>query len=453
MARTAGNNVARFLIASGLTALCGLPTVFQPAPRNIDIFSYNPYAANSEYRISEICRTLHGDVIGLQGTQRRQFGQSLFNVSHDLSHLHPLQVTRHGDYTGYHWGYGNGRFTNKATGVSLLIRRKTFSPAWVTQVISPPPALQGRGGALRLKHGTLDVCFFCLYSPSEPRNTEERNAAEAFYTWLYSALARLPRRSLCIFLGDLNAHVGSIWNTEDVGPQSVGSFQPQAENNNGWRFRHWMQQHHLCAANTHFPSAAGPTYWAPTGHGSRVDYIVVPLESLPSVQKIDIWRKAARELQVFQTARPRDHSPLHMRIQVARFHEPKQQPPGIKWDYSKINTALYSTRNNNNTQPFIQDIHDTFSQPHIYTRCQQLLLQETLDDFWDFFNGQLREIAAKHFTLNNNNNQHALTLTLTRQAPCGRKSRSHFPSCNDRRQSRFRSGNTARSVIRSYLLP
>lgn len=173
-------------------------------------FSYNVFAATNDQRLRDICEVLPGDVLCLQGTQRRQVGAGLYAWSHKPSHLHQVTVADLGQYAAWHWGYGVGAHTNRATGVSILLRKKTFPPQWVSEVFSPPESLQGRAGGLRLKHKTIDITVFTLYAPNEPRTQAERRHTEAFYSWLYVTVAGLPARTLVLLFGDMNGHVGSF---------------------------------------------------------------------------------------------------------------------------------------------------------------------------------------------------------------------------------------------------
>ncbi|CAE8709794.1 unnamed protein product [Polarella glacialis] len=361
------------------------------------IFSFNCFAANSEARVDEICQVLRGDIIGLQGTQRRQFGTSLFAHTHKTSHLHPVNINNNGDYFALHWGYGVGAFTNKAAGVSVLFRKRSFHFGWIREFYCPPQALQGRGGGVRIRHGDLDVAVFSVYAPNEPGNSAGRKSVQAFYQWLFAVTARLPKRTMNIFLGDFNAHVGSRGDElPDAGPV-IGPYQPQQENSNGAMMRQWLGTFGMTAANTHFRKASGPTFWSPSRQGSRIDYIALPAENLPDVIAIDIWRRAALQLQIFRSATLRDHSPVHAVISLPRFQPPDNNNK-MHWDYDKLRVEMQEIIHGNTTaSPFLSDVAEFFSASDSQNISARLSDMPTPDQNWDFINGGLRDIATKHF--------------------------------------------------------
>eukprot|EP00959_Pyramimonas_sp_CCMP1952_P096424 2015756-Pyramimonas_sp.AAC.1 len=49
------------------------------------------------------------------------------------------------------------------------MHKQVFPPRALRRLYSPPPALAGRAGAVRLKTATLDVLFMVLYFPCQPQ--------------------------------------------------------------------------------------------------------------------------------------------------------------------------------------------------------------------------------------------------------------------------------------------
>ncbi|CAE8627284.1 unnamed protein product [Polarella glacialis] len=161
--------------------------------------------------------------------------------------------------------------------------------------------------------------------------------------------------------------------------------------------RQWLGTFEMTAANTHFQRASGPTYWSPSRHGSRIDYIVLPIESMPAISCMDIWRRAALQLQVFRSATLRDHSPVHAVICLPRF-----QPPAnnirTHWDFDKLrNTTRNIIHGNASTDPFVTEVAEFFDASDNQEKSSALADQPTPDQNWDFINSGIREIAVKHF--------------------------------------------------------
>ncbi|CAE8639505.1 unnamed protein product [Polarella glacialis] len=363
-------------------------------------FSYNVFAATNDQRLRDICEVLPGDVLCLQGTQRRQVGAGLYAWSHKPSHLHQVTVADLGQYAAWHWGYGVGAHTNRATGVSILLRKKTFPPQWVSEVFSPPESLQGRAGGLRLKHKTIDITAFTLYAPNEPRTQAERRHTEAFYSWLYATVAGLPARTLVLLFGDMNGHVGSFSDEKGDFSGAIGKYQPQAENFNGAMMRKFLACLGLQAENTKRQTAAGPTYWAPTGQGSRVDYAMIPKEAAQRVRKLEIWRHAARQLQLFRTAKLRDHSPLMLTVRLGS-HFSEHREPQTQWNYDTLRQNTHSKEIISKQRDFVQDINNALLQPDTAACAQASVATANPDKLWELIKSVVTNSAKNHFTCQN----------------------------------------------------
>ena len=120
--------------------------------------AYSPVSANWT-RLQSISDELgSAAIIGLSGTARKH--QTEFG---------PCRVSRLNRYTLYDWGWASKTAgINKACGVALLFRRDVLPTGCTNHVYSPPPELQGRGGAVRHKLGHTEVCTMCLYRPPTP---------------------------------------------------------------------------------------------------------------------------------------------------------------------------------------------------------------------------------------------------------------------------------------------
>ena len=91
----------------------------------------------------------HVRILGLQGTRLPHHGDV------------PVLVSSVGGYRFFSWGFGRGKFTNRACGVSISV--VTEVAHGVVAVYSPPPCIQGRAGAIRIKDSFSDVVIINLY--------------------------------------------------------------------------------------------------------------------------------------------------------------------------------------------------------------------------------------------------------------------------------------------------
>eukprot|EP00972_Heterocapsa_arctica_P056860 8392378-Heterocapsa_arctica.AAC.1 len=59
-------------------------------------------------------------------------------------------------------------YSNDACGVALGFDKRRINKDSIRQIWSPPPSLQGRGGAIRVvKRGVYDFLIMALYIPTE----------------------------------------------------------------------------------------------------------------------------------------------------------------------------------------------------------------------------------------------------------------------------------------------
>eukprot|EP00959_Pyramimonas_sp_CCMP1952_P366842 7683109-Pyramimonas_sp.AAC.1 len=59
--------------------------------------------------------------------------------------------------------------TTKATGCAVVLRRGC-SDRHVMRTWAPPPRLAGRGLAVRVQRGAIDVTYGVIYYPPQPRS-------------------------------------------------------------------------------------------------------------------------------------------------------------------------------------------------------------------------------------------------------------------------------------------
>ena len=188
------------------------------------LVSYNPLSLCRKLRAEEISTALGAhDVVALQGTQLRWRGGP--DASRQVLPMHDA----------LHWGWGRGGHTNKACGVSIFFK-KGFK---VLGLMTPPPALRGRGGGARLRRGALDVLVLALYFPVRGA-VAHRKAAEALFTWTQRCLMECPTRCTPLLCADLNDGLGLVkYEAGAFSPWSevIGQVEPALEHESGTAWR------------------------------------------------------------------------------------------------------------------------------------------------------------------------------------------------------------------------
>ena len=109
--------------------------------RPIRFFNFNVCSLVNTGRLQETACTLKPDIPVLTGTRIR---------------LRSCTVQRLVGYTAIHSGWGRGCYTNRSTGVSILLGKR-FQPRMIKEISVPPSSLAGRGGAIRQRGGTIDL--------------------------------------------------------------------------------------------------------------------------------------------------------------------------------------------------------------------------------------------------------------------------------------------------------
>lgn len=160
---------------------------------------YNPLSLADPSRLGMIARELPAaDVVLLPGTQVRQ-------VERASSHTY---FTVGDSHWALQWGCGRSPFVNKSAGRTMLFRNNAVRREHITRVDSPPSRLQGRGGAVCIKKGAINLSLNLIY-PSPVGNTA-MGSAQRKSAWLITEWARKLQQvftSRCTKLlgGDLNS--------------------------------------------------------------------------------------------------------------------------------------------------------------------------------------------------------------------------------------------------------
>ncbi|CAE8634422.1 unnamed protein product [Polarella glacialis] len=150
----------------------------------------------------------------------------------------------------------------------------------------------------------------------------------------------------------------------------------------------------MAAANTYIAKASGPTFWSAQGTGSRVDYICLPISAFPLVQKLEVWRRTAHEIQVIRSAVLRDRSPIFIRLAVPEFY-PEQSSGADRWDYDAIAKAKATA---DRRHPFLTEIQRWRRQPEVQQEFAEKLQAADTDAVWDHLNAGVIQISKKHFS-------------------------------------------------------
>jgi len=224
--------------------------------------TYNVMSLVAPSRVHVVVQQLaHMHVIGMQGTRFKYSPQRGACETHTCDRWRLL-----------HWGYDCGRHTNRVAGLSIAIN-PVLQGATITQVYSPPSALQGRGGSVRLKMDGLDLLVVVIYVPPEQEGGTSE-VVDAIVEWANGVLSRAPARCLPMLLCDANGKVGKTLMPDEHHDLLVGMHNKELDNGNGSRIRGLCGTHFVTLANTIFQG--GPTFFGSSNRCSRIDYIAVP---------------------------------------------------------------------------------------------------------------------------------------------------------------------------------
>ncbi|CAK0808263.1 unnamed protein product, partial [Prorocentrum cordatum] len=248
--------------------------------------SCNPLTLCRRLRSEEISQELgRHDAVALQGTQMKWRGGA------DV----PKQTLPNHD--ALHWGWGRGGRTNKACGVSIFFKKGCK----VLKLLSPPPALRGRGGGARLRRGTLDILVLALYFPVRGVAVQ-RVAADALFTWAQRCLMETPTRCTPLLCADLDDGLGTVKHEAVV-------FSPLSEAIG--------QEWELATVSTFFEDY---TFSGPTGARSRPDVIAMPRELMPSVADCKPLYTIGDRLQAIRARGRRARAPLGASVMITPVH-------------------------------------------------------------------------------------------------------------------------------------
>eukprot|EP00972_Heterocapsa_arctica_P045950 6779927-Heterocapsa_arctica.AAC.1 len=94
-----------------------------------------------------------------------------------------------------------------------MMRRDRYSKEDVVNTWSPPPSLQGRGGAARIRSRHGDVTIVALYFPPRVTAAKDtgayRKTVDALINWAREVILQVPMRSMVALGCDLNDNLSS----------------------------------------------------------------------------------------------------------------------------------------------------------------------------------------------------------------------------------------------------
>jgi len=155
-------------------------------PGRLSVLSWNCHSLAQAGRLADIVK-VYAElvVILLQGTQKRP-----------VNNVAPYFEEQVGGWVFIHWWAGSSSITYKRTGVSIGYNKKRIKRSHVREIHSPPTALQGRAGGLRIKNSFIDVFVCSLYFPTGAISRVKTLAAQRAAKWADEQLSRVPVRAL-----------------------------------------------------------------------------------------------------------------------------------------------------------------------------------------------------------------------------------------------------------------
>ena len=103
--------------------------------------------------------------------------------------------------------------------------------------------------------------------------------------------------------------------------------------------KHFAEKHSLAIVNTFFQEASKPTYYGPPPHrGTRLDFFLIPIDSIHNVISLSLLNDKATRLQLIPGTNHRDHIPVSMTYDI--FLPTFQTKEHIRWDKNKLADAV-----------------------------------------------------------------------------------------------------------------
>lgn len=186
---------------------------------------------------------------------------------------------------------------------------KRFRRINIVRVEAAPATRAGRGGAVELRQGLLQLKVIVAYVPprGDDRAASYRAKVRQVHDWVAAQVASTPHRVTPVVGLDLNSDLG-ISGGDFCDDCSVSRDNVGRHIFSGDCARVWMARHSLCALNTFHDG--GWTFHGTTGTRSRIDFLVFPRAIC--VHECSVWRR--RSLYLRASPYSIDHFILAARI-------------------------------------------------------------------------------------------------------------------------------------------
>ena len=295
--------------------------------------------------------------------------------------------------------------SNKSSGV-LLALRKPFTTEHIHQTWTPPPSLQGRALAARLKGGFFDLFVCCMYLPPRPQTASKRGGyqrtVEALLEWLDERLSEQKQRTTPIVLMDaidgidLELGAGRYCSVET---QCIAAAGARREHAAGKRLREIMEKHHMRATSAEM---GGPTWFGNERQSSLIDYVWAPAALL--LRCSGPLRRLAAELQLISTRQLRDHVPLGLEFDYVQL---AGQPASGEREAWNADALMEGVRVGTKRSEFLAALEDRVGAEEArWTPLLQLHYPDLLDDY-------LNEILVETGNVSSRKNRWTPRITQT----------------------------------------
>ena len=212
----------------------------------------------------------------------------------------------------------------------------------IKEVSVPPSSLAGRGGAIRLRGGTIDLPGVLLSSIGWLQSGAKKvqvKASQQLMDWVRNRISSWPSRIFRLAAGDLNSGVGMFRDgTQAEGPGVVNSHL-SAQNEAGDNFVEMAMSLELGLLNAMWRTG-GPTYCGLAGYRSSIDHVLAPLSGLGCLKKVVTCWKLGRRVQLIPAAHPRHHLPVLVLIAPRIRRTGQDQQRAHRWDIDRMAMAL-----------------------------------------------------------------------------------------------------------------
>eukprot|EP00929_Paragymnodinium_shiwhaense_P107448 TRINITY_DN7354_c0_g1_i2.p2 TRINITY_DN7354_c0_g1~~TRINITY_DN7354_c0_g1_i2.p2 ORF type:complete len:1276 (+),score=12.13 TRINITY_DN7354_c0_g1_i2:152-3979(+) len=389
--------------------------------------TYNCQSLVASGRRADVIQLLgSNDIVAVQGTRLRDTEACL--QYKQRSHL------------VFEWPAGTSKqkHTNHCTGLLTAIHCRRFRAQHVRRIWTPPTALAGRVGAVRLKAGTADICVVNLYMCVEPTTEDMRETSRKTWSFVHDIVNSLPRRCLPVLCSDTNGHIGlepcegGFVFTDD---RSVGRADAESENFNGCMLRTFLQKQSMAAINSY--ATCGPTFFGGNrGHGrsaTRVDFICLPSTMLEQVRKVEVWEHTGKKLQMGLQQGKYDHRPVRIVFEYQLSH--KTPIVNKHMDKDRIMRAVQF--GGPDRERFVAEIEANLQGEEM----QQALLLRYPDRAWRYINELVldvgRDVFGQQRTSKGKDRQEDTQHALLHRLDCRRRYREYAKQPLSERICRF----------------